>query len=185
MATSSPNGTPNGTVNPADFGRFADQMHEQWEKSMGAWWDQVLESQPFLDAVNKGMSSQVRARGQYESAMDEQLKKLHMPTRGDLVHVARIATLLEEKLLQVEDTLLTLKDTTVAQVSLLERIEREALQARIEAAEARIELREKLGALQARIDALDSAAEAAPAVGAPAAGAPAAADLNRAKKPKV
>lgn len=141
-----------------DFTATTRKMYEQWEKSMGAWWDQVLESPSFLDAMGKGLEGQARAKGAWADAVDDGLSKMHLPTRGDLVRVARIATLLEEKVLAVEDTLLRVEDRLVA-------LEKEVVQARIEAAEARIEARERLDAIQARLDALapPAAAPAKPA----------------------
>ena len=131
-----------------DFTKMSQQIYDQWEQGMTAWWDQVLESPAFLSALGDTVANQSRARGQYAQAVDENLKRMHLPTRGDLVRVARIATLLEEKVLTVEDHLLSIQDT-------LGRIEKEAITARIDAAETRIELRDRLNALEARLEALE------------------------------
>jgi hypothetical protein len=131
-----------------DFTKMSQQIYDQWEQGMTAWWDQVLESPAFLSALGDTVANQSRARGQYAKAVDENLKRMHLPTRGDLVRVARIATLLEEKVLTVEDHLLSIQDT-------LGRIEKEAITARIDAAETRIELRERLNALEERLEALE------------------------------
>ncbi len=133
-----------------DFSKMSQQIYDQWEQGMTAWWDQVLESPAFLSALGDTVANQSRARGQYAQAVDENLKRMHLPTRGDLVRVARIATLLEEKVLTVEDHLLSMQDT-------LGRIEKEAITARIDAAETRIELRERLNALEERLEALEAA----------------------------
>ena len=129
-----------------DFMKMSQQIYDQWEKGMSAWWDQVLENPAFLSALGENVANQSRMRGAYAKAVDENLSKMHLPTRGDLVRVARIATLLEEKVLQVEDHLLNIQDT-------LSRIEKEAITARIDAAETRIELRERLAQLEARLEA--------------------------------
>lgn len=142
-----------------DFGKLSNDMYQQWEQAMTAWWDQVLESPEVLKASGQNLSVMARARRKYEEGMDQGLHQLHLPTREDLTRVARIATLLEERLLQVEDTLLQVKDQ-------LDGMERATLQARVEAAETRLELRERLAELQARIDRLEgrgAAADAAPA----------------------
>jgi len=140
----------------ADFRKLGDQMYQQWEQAMTTWWDQVLESPDFLKASGENLSQMAQARKKYETAVDEGLGQLHLPTRGDLVRVARIATLLEERLLQVEDTMLAMRDQ-------VESLERETVQARIEAAEARLELRERLAELQARLDAVGTVPAPVPA----------------------
>lgn len=132
-----------------DFSKMSQQFYEQWEKGMTAWWDQVLESPAFLSAMGDNLTQTSRARGAYAKAVDDGLTKMHLPTRGDLVRVARIATLLEEKVLSVEDRLLEIQDQ-------LGRIEKESVTARIDAAETRIELRERLEALERRLAALES-----------------------------
>ncbi|TNE90994.1 MAG: hypothetical protein EP330_06925 [Deltaproteobacteria bacterium] len=131
-----------------DFAGTSRAIYEQWEKAMGTWWDQVLESPQFLSGLGKNLEAQAQARGAFTKAMDEGLANMHLPTRTDLTRVARIATLLEEKVLAVEDLLLQMGDT-------MADLQKEVVQARIEAAEARIESREQLAALQARLDALE------------------------------
>lgn len=134
-----------------DFTKLSQQFYDQWEKGMTAWWDQVLESPAFLSAMGDNLTTTARVKGAYAKAVDENLTKMHLPTRGDLVRVARIATLLEEKVLSVEDRLLEIQDQ-------LGRIEREAVTARIDAAETRIELRERLAALEQRLASLEAPA---------------------------
>lgn len=136
-----------------DFSKLSQQFYDQWEKGMTAWWDQVLESPAFLSALGDNLTQSSRARGAYAKAVDENLTRMHLPTRGDLVRVARIATMLEEKVLSVEDRLLEIQDQ-------LGRIERESVTARIDAAETRIELRERLAELEARLAHLDAPSDA-------------------------
>lgn len=145
--------TSNGTSSAGptlDFAKLSQDMYSQWESSMTAWWDQVLDSPDFLKASGDNLSRMAQARKQYETQVDEGLTRMHLPTRSDLVRVARIATLLEERLLQVEDSLLKMQDQ-------LASVEKETIQARVEAAEARLEQREHLVQLQARLDALEGA----------------------------
>lgn len=152
------------TTRPSDteYARWSADMLRQWEKAMGAWWDEVLESPSFLGGVNQNLAGASRARGAWTRAVDDWMEQAHLPSRSDLVRAVRIATLLEEKLLAQEDLLLELKDR-------LEKAEKDALEARIEAAEARLEVRERLDAILARLDAAPAAGEAAAAEG-PAAG---------------
>lgn len=154
MATESPNGAP-------DLDKLSGELYRNWEKAMTSWWDQVLESPAFLGAMGQNLSAQAQARSTYERSVDDTMEKLHLPTRKDLVRVARIATLLEERLLAQEDLLLAMKDR-------LEEAERHAMQARVEAAEARLELRETLAALRAEVAAL----RGEPKAGEPKADAP-------------
>lgn len=129
--------------------RFGEQLYESWEKAMGAWWDQVLKSPAFLGAVGEGLAQRTQVRAGYERAMETAMDRMHLPTRKDIGRVARIATLLEERLLAQEDILLSLKD------ELLDA-RREAVQARIEAAQARLELQEELRRLHAELATLEA-----------------------------
>ena len=119
---------------------------------MARWWEQALASPGVLQAMGRGLGRGTEARATYEHAVEERLQRLHLPTRGDLVRMTRIATLLEEKLLQQEDTILALRDE-------LATARREALQARIESAEARVELREALVAIHAQLATLAPVAD--------------------------
>jgi hypothetical protein len=130
----------------AEWNRMSGAMYDQWEKGMTAWWDQVLENPQFLKAMGENLSARARGEKMYQQAVDEGLERAHLPSRTDLVRVARIATLLEEKVLRVEDAVLQMKDQ-------LDRIEREALLARVEAAEARVALQERLAGLEGRLAA--------------------------------
>lgn len=131
-----------------DFARFANEAARQWEKALAGWWDEVLDSPAVLGAVREGLGSFARARRTYEDGVDDQLRKLHLPNQGDFVRLARIATLLERRLLEVEDRILAMEDTLAGRLG---RLEKEALQARIEAAEARIEMRARLSAIEDRL----------------------------------
>ncbi len=142
----------------ADAARLAGELGKQWEQAMGTWWDQVLDSPEFLGAVGRSVSANSRGRGSYEQAVDQSLEHLHLPTRGDLVRLTRIAVQLEERLLQLEDKVLVLGDALGVAQERAESAEREALQARIAAAEARIAQHEQLAALEARIEQLSAPA---------------------------
>lgn len=132
-----------------DFGEMSQKLYAQWEQGMTSWWDQVLDNPAFLSTMGENAGATSKAKGAYAAAVEDGLSKMHLPTRGDLVRVARIAALLEEKVLTVEDRLIALTDT-------LARIEKEAITARIEAAEARIEMRERFAALELRLAASDT-----------------------------
>lgn len=142
-----------------DYSRWSADMLRQWEKAMGAWWDEVLESPSFLGGVNQNLAGASRARGAWTRAVDDWMEQAHLPSRSDLVRAVRIATLLEEKLLAQEDLLLELMDR-------LEKAEKDALEARIEAAEARLEVRERLDAILSRLDAAPVAEAPSAAVSA-------------------
>ena len=160
---------------PPDMKQMGDEMYKHWERAMGSWWDQVLETPAFLGAMGQNLEGMAGARGQYEKAVDEAAERMHLPSRSDVVRIAKVASMLEERLLQQEDLVLGLNDQ-------LARLEREAVQARIEAAEARIELRDTLSAIRADLGRM-SAPAAAPA--APAAPAALAASAARSAKPKA
>jgi hypothetical protein len=126
---------------------FDSEMMKAWEKSVAAWWDEVLDSDEFLDAMGSNVAGGARARAGYEQNVDKGMQSLHLPTRKDLVRVARICGLLEDKLLGMEDKLLAMDDR-------LADMERASLQARIDAAEARLANQEKLATIEAKLDRL-------------------------------
>lgn len=137
----------------ADFEKLSRDMYQNWEKAMTSWWDQVLDDPNVLGAVGKNLEAGVRARGAYQRSVDETLERMHLPTRSDLTRLAKISSMLEDRLLSMEDTLLELGDK-------LASVERETVKARIEAGETRLELRERLASLEARLAALEARAEA-------------------------
>ena len=124
-----------------DFSKMSNEFYKQWEGAMTRWWDQVLESPAFLDAMGKNASGYAKARSSYQKSMDDLAEKMHVPGKGDVVRLARICTLLEEKLLKQEDELLLLQDKLAV-------LEKELVQSRIEAAEARLEQRETLARIE-------------------------------------
>ncbi len=132
-----------------DWSEMNREIYKQWEEGMTTWWDQVLDNPSFLGALGDNVSQMSKARAAYEKTVDETLNKAHLPTRADLIRVARIATLLEEKVLQVEDVVLAVQDK-------LDRIEKEALLARIETAEARVELNGRLDSIEAALGTLST-----------------------------
>ncbi len=134
------------TTNP-----FTGELYTIWEQSMTRWWDQVLDSNATLKAMGEGLSAQSKARAGYESSVDDTLTRMHLPTRTDVIRLAKIASMLEDRLLSQEDVLLEVRDQLV-------EMEKVAIQARIEAAETRLEMRERLAELQARIDSLEAPA---------------------------
>ncbi|MFT4627572.1 MAG: hypothetical protein ACI8PZ_006258 [Myxococcota bacterium] len=139
-----------------DLSDLSGELYRHWEKSMTTWWDQVLESPAFLDAVNTNLGQQARGRKQWEDKVEHTMSAMHLPSRKDVVRIARIATLLEDKVLAVEDRLLEQGDQ-------LDRIEKETLEGRLGAAEAMVALQDKLESLEAKIDALTSALADRPA----------------------
>ncbi len=130
-----------------DFSKLSGQMYELWEKSASAWWDEVLESPAFLQSMGENLAGNAQARSAYQAHVDQSLEHLHLPTRQDLLRVARIASLLEDRQLKLEDEILSLKDQLAA-------AEKENLKARIHAAETRLELEARLQTMESKIDQL-------------------------------
>lgn len=160
------------------FQKMQGEAYKTWEKAMGSWWDQVLESPAFYDTI-KAVGPMAQARGQYRQAMDSALRELQLPTRDDVVRLTKIVTQVEDRLLSQEDLLLQMQDRLIA-------MEKEALRARIDAAEARIAAAAAQRATSA--PGADNAWAAAPATGSPAAAiaaavAPEGTDTPSAPKP--
>jgi hypothetical protein len=131
------------------WSRWSAELYHSWERGMTAWWDRVLDAPEVLDALNETLSGQVRTRSAARAAGQRWMERMNLPTRDDLTRLARIATLLEEKLLSMEDQLLAMRDH-------LGTVEKEAVRARIEAAETRLALTERLVALEARLAAREA-----------------------------
>ena len=86
-----------------DLSKLSGELYRQWEKGMAQWWDQVLESPAFLSGMGQSLSGQAQARANYEQAVDQTLEQLHIPSRKDFIRLTRVATMLEDKLLSLED----------------------------------------------------------------------------------
>lgn len=126
------------------FTRLTGDLYRGWEKAMTSWWDQVLDSPAFLNQLGDNLTAQSAARARYEEHVDRSMTAMHLPSRKDVVQLARIATLLEDRILAMEDRLLAMEDQLV-------RMERDSLQARVDAAEALVAVRESLEALDAKV----------------------------------
>lgn len=126
------------------FGKVSSEFYQHWERSMTAWWDRVLDSQDVLKAMNGNLAAGVDARRGAQRMGEKWLERMQLPTRRDLVRLTRIATLLEERLLGLDDRLLDMQDK-------LDSVEKEAMRARIDAAETKLVLLERIGELEARL----------------------------------
>lgn len=133
-----------------DISKLTGDMYRQWEKAMGTWWDQTLESPAFLNGVNENLKAQATARKGYTEQVDKAMTDMHLPSRQDVVRIAKIASLLEDKVLAVEDRLLAIGDT-------LARIEKDTLRARVDAAKALVTVQERLISIEERLDRIATA----------------------------
>lgn len=129
-----------------DASKLTGEMYRAWEKSMAAWWGQVLESPQFLGQLGQNVEAQAKARKGWEDAVDKTMGDMHLPSRSDVTRLAKVASMLEDRLLSLEDRLLSMQDQ-------LDRIEKGALQARVDAAEALLAVQEKLAVLEAAKEA--------------------------------
>lgn len=182
MSTSTQNGPADGLPDLEAFSKMSSDLYKQWESSVSGWWDQLVESPGFLDQASQSMAQMSRMREQYEQSTDEALARMHLPSKGDVTRLARIATLLEKRVLDVDDRVLELTDALAERDARIARLEAEVVQARIEAAEARLELRTTLEALQERLAAIDTAKPRRSNRSAAAKKAAATRKANRAKK---
>ena len=140
-----------------DLSKLSGEMYRQWEQSMTRWWDHVLEDPGFVKGMGDNLAGQAKARGQYEEGVDKSMEAMHLPSRKDVVRLAKIASLLEDRLVALEDRVLEQGDV-------LQRVEKETLKARIDAAEALVAVQDKLATIESKLDALLAAGgKAAPA----------------------
>ncbi|MEQ1569180.1 MAG: hypothetical protein ABMA64_26325 [Myxococcota bacterium] len=127
----------------------------EWERSVAAWWNTVLDDPAFVRGMGDAMAGRSQVAQQVQEGVDRTLDAWHLPSKRDLVRVAHIASLLEDRLVGLEDTVADLTER-------LDRIEKEALRARIDAAEVRLMLDQRLDAIDAGLARL-SAPPAKPA----------------------
>ncbi|MCA9490953.1 MAG: hypothetical protein KC621_13585 [Myxococcales bacterium] len=133
-----------------DLSKLTGEWYRQWESSVSKWWDTVLEDPTFVKGMGDNLAQNARARSRWEESVDQSMEAMHLPTKKDIVRVARIASLLEDRVVAVEDRVLALGDQ-------LDRIEKETLRARVDSAEALLALGDRLAAIEAKLDALTSA----------------------------
>ena len=125
--------------NPFDFSGNtpSDALYEQWEKNMSAWWEGMMRNPLFLGSMGRSMAMMSQVRHAWEKRVDDNLERARLPTRRDMVRMTSVLSLLEDKLLRVEDELLATRDKLV-------EMEKAALKARIDAAENQLALEQEL-----------------------------------------
>lgn len=142
-----------------DLGKLTGEWYRQWEDGVSKWWDAVLDNPTFVKGMGDNLAQQSRARARWEEGVEKSMEAMHLPSKKDLVRVARITSLLEDRVVGVEDRVLAVTDQ-------LDRIEKEMLKARVADAEGQLQLTERLAALEGRIEhliGLLEGAEKAPA----------------------
>jgi len=131
----------------SDLKDMSMEMYRQWEKSMATWWDGLLDDPTVIKGMGDNLAAQSRVRKGFEDQVDKTMQDMHLPSRSDVVRVARIASLLEDKVLALEDALLDQQDA-------LTRIEKESLQGRIQGAESIVAVQERLDIIESKLDTL-------------------------------
>ncbi len=134
-----------------DLSKLTGEWYRQWESSVSRWWDTVLDDPAFVKGMGDNLARNARTRASWEEGVDKSLEAMHLPSKKDLVRVARIASLLEDRIVALEDKVL-------AQADQLDRIEKETLKARVDAAEALLAVTDRLAAMDEKLDALTAAA---------------------------
>jgi hypothetical protein len=135
-----------------DLGKLSGEWYRQWEEGVSKWWDTVLDNPQFVKGMGDNLAQQSKARARWEEGVDKSLENMHLPSKKDLVRVARISSLLEDRVVGVEDQVLSLVDQ-------LDRIEKETLKARVADAEAQLQLGDRLTAIESRLEHLISLLE--------------------------
>jgi hypothetical protein len=126
----------------ADEGMNAEWFR-QWEQSVTRWWDAVLEDPGFVRGMGDNLAGRAQVKSTMQEGVDRAMEQMHLPSKRDLVRLARIASLLEDRLVATEDALAETRER-------LDRLEKESLRSRIEAAEALVALRERVAELEGR-----------------------------------
>ncbi len=123
----------------------SNQMYEQWEKGMTEWWEGMMQNPAFLGSLGDNMANMTQMRTAWDDAIDQGLERARMPTRKDMIRLASIISLLEDKLMKVEDQLLASGDQLV-------QMEKALLTSRIESVEMRLELNERLSRIELSLE---------------------------------
>lgn len=132
------------------------EWFRQWEQSVTKWWDTVLEDPKFVQGMGDNLAGRAQVRTTWEDGVDRTMEQMHLPSKRDLVRLARIASLLEDRLVATEDALAETHER-------LARLEKETLRGRIESAEALLAMQERLDALTAELARVSAAAPSTPA----------------------
>lgn len=119
-------------------------LFREWERSVAAWWSTVLDDPAFARGMGDALHGRNAATAAMQETLDRTLGAWQLPTKRDLVRLSHIATMLEDRLVGLEDTVTELGER-------LDRIEREALKARIDAAETRVMLEERLAGIDEKL----------------------------------
>lgn len=130
-----------------DLSKLTGEWYQQWEDGVSKWWDTVLDNPTFVKGMGDNLAQQSRARARWEEGVEQSMAAMHLPSKKDLVRVARITSLLEDRVVGVEDRVLAVTDQ-------LDRIEKEMLKARVADAEGQLALTDRLVALEGRIEHL-------------------------------
>lgn len=125
------------------------EWFRQWEQSVTKWWDTVLEDPAFIQGMGENLAGRAQVRSTIEDGVDRTMEQMHLPSKRDLVRLARIASLLEDRLVAAEDQLADTRER-------LARLEKEALEARIATAETLLAMQERTAALAAEVARLSS-----------------------------
>jgi hypothetical protein len=123
----------------------SNQLYEQWEKGMTEWWESLMQNPAFLGSLGDNMANMTQMRTAWDDAIDQGLDRARMPTRKDMIRLASVVSLLEDKLLKVEDQLLNSHDRLI-------EMEKALLTSRIESAEMRLELNERLSRMELALE---------------------------------
>lgn len=119
------------------------EWFRQWEQSVTRWWDTVLEDPSFVRGMGDNLAGRAQVRTTLQEGVDRTLEQMQLPSKRDLVRLARIASLLEDRLVATEDQLADTRER-------LDRLEKEGLRARIDAAETLVALQDRIAELERR-----------------------------------
>lgn len=128
-----------------DLGKLSGEWYRQWEEGVTKWWDAVLDNPTFVKGMGDNLAQQSRTRARWEEGVEKSMEAMHLPSKKDLVRVARITSLLEDRVVGVEDRVLSVVDQ-------LDRIEKEMLKARVADAEGKLRLEDRLTAIEERLE---------------------------------
>ncbi|PKK90742.1 MAG: hypothetical protein CVV64_07640 [Candidatus Wallbacteria bacterium HGW-Wallbacteria-1] len=85
-------------------------MYQNWEKAVSENLEKMVRDQGFISEMAKAMASSMSGQASAKKMMDETLVSMNLPTRGELVKALQKLTDIEERVIDLSETLEDLRD---------------------------------------------------------------------------
>ncbi len=90
---------------PKDPGAVFQEWVTQWERNFDSFANKVMGTEGFSQAMNETQKAQLKMQGMFSQFMTEQLGKMNMPTRDDVLRLGEAITAVDRRLERIEEKL--------------------------------------------------------------------------------